>query len=60
MTNQEVIETLTDMEHYIDRDKFGKRNIHEAVYLAIKALKFINENYPETFKDYLSGFQIRE
>lgn len=33
---------------------------NEAINLAIKALEFINENFPASFKDYLSGEQYRE
>lgn len=32
----------------------------EAYELAIKGLEFINENFPETFKNYLNGEQIME
>lgn len=33
---------------------------NEALNLAIKGLEFINENFPESFKDYLNGEQYRE
>ena len=58
MTNKEAIET-------IKRIRFSKIEMRdcperEALTLAIKALEFINENYPATFKCYLNGEEIRE
>ena len=56
MTNNEAIEILQRADSVcIETDE-----ALEAYYYAIKALEFISENYPETFKDYLNGEQIRE
>lgn len=52
MTNEEAIRI---MQTYID---IKSESEAEALDLAIKALKFIDENYPKTFIDYLNGEQI--
>ena len=60
MTNEEAREAWEKMYSEIDKDNWlfvGTIN-PEMVYLAIKALKFIDENYPKTFIDYLNGEQI--
>lgn len=54
MTNKEAIEILTDMPI----STMGGRTFNEmadALDLAIKALEFIEENFPKTFDDYLRG-----
>ena len=58
MTNEEAIKYLirpfaTSTNSY---NEYLKQK--EAYDLAIKALEFINENYPKTFIDYLNGEQI--
>lgn len=60
MTNKEAIEELESLiEHY---SSFVEHKHHEpwdsdieALKLAIKALIFIEENYPKTFDDYVKG-----
>ena len=52
MTNEKAIEILTYM-----KNAYGKEP-NQALDLAIKALEFIDENYPKTFIDYLNGEQI--
>lgn len=59
MNNKEAIKKLKSMIHDDKRvygDKPKQRN--EALDLAIKALEFIEENFPKTFIDYLNGEQI--
>lgn len=58
MTNKEAIKYLiapfaTSTKSY---NEYLKQK--EAYELAIKALEFIEENYPKTFIDYLKGEQI--
>lgn len=58
MTNKEAIKYLiapfaTSTKSY---NEYLKQK--EAYELAIKALEFIEENYPKTFIDYLNGEQI--
>lgn len=54
MTNEKTIEVL---------EKIKKRLLpsmveeEEAFNRAINALRFINEYYPESFKDYLRGYR---
>ena len=56
MTNKEAIEII---EAYKDRLTSSCSNLLDedicAFDLAIKALEFVNENYPKTFIDYLNG-----
>lgn len=63
MINKEAIEILKELPDRVvsilmplDIDFDYK----EAIDLAIKGLEFINENFPESFKDYLNGEQLRE
>ena len=53
MTNEEVKIILKKFYSLDDKE-------NEALNRAIKALEFINENFPESFKDYLNGDQYRE
>lgn len=55
MTNKEAIKLIQEIEE--DGRNVTKEHI-EAFDLAIKALEFIDENYPKTFIDYLNGEQI--
>ena len=55
MTNKEAIKLIQGIEE--DGRNVTSEHI-EALDLAIKALEFINENYPKTFIDYLNGEQI--
>ena len=59
MTNKEAIRILSNMIHD-DKMVYGDKpkSNNEAHEIAIKALKFIDENYPKTFIDYLNGEQI--
>lgn len=54
MTNEEAIAWLKGLKanEILSATK-------EALDIAIKALEFINENYPNTFIDYLNGVQLR-
>ena len=52
MMNGQAIEILKE-EWRINAELFGKQ-FGEALNLAIKALEFIDENYPKTFIDYLN------
>ena len=65
MTNEEAIERLQSCKRNLELGKVigavseeGANERIEAYDLAIKALEFINENYPKTFIDYLNGEQI--
>ena len=51
MTNEEAINLIQGIEE--DGRNVNKEHI-EALNLAINALKFVNENYPKTFIDYLN------
>lgn len=53
MTNEKAIK---EIRHWIDGCPFA--DTKEAFELAIQALKFINENCPKTFIDYLNGEDI--
>ena len=55
MTGQEVIDFLKEdlSEMYTDWEK-ASRPYYE---YAIKAIMFIEENYPKTFQDYLRGIK---
>ena len=59
MTNKEAIEQIICIKR-IKEDFHSPVNKHdiEALELAIKALEFIDENFPKTFIDYLNGEQI--
>jgi len=64
MTNKEAIEFLKNIIDskavtLIDNDFTARYHI-DALQMAIKALEFINENFPESFKDYLNGEQLME
>ena len=59
MNNKEAIKRLEWVKKRISDITYSPESI-EALNLAIKGLEFINENYPETFKDYLNSEQIRE
>ena len=50
MNNKEAIERLKEGPSLTAYHKYG-----EAVSLAIKALEFIEKNFPKTFDDYLKG-----
>lgn len=53
MTNKEAIEKLAYIKtHDTDPEDY------EVFELAIKAFEFIEENFPNTFIDYLNGVQI--
>ena len=58
MTNKEAIRRIR--EHMIIHKLNEPRAIHisEALDRAIKALDFIEENFPKSFEDYLNGEQI--
>jgi len=65
MNNKEAIETLKPLTEYsVDKNGIGTFPMvstplqAEALGLAIKALEFIDANYPKTFIDYLNGEQI--
>lgn len=61
MTKKEAIDILRKvaMKTPVDcTDIKEPKKFYEAIDLAIKALKFIAENYPKTFIDYLNGEQI--
>lgn len=55
MTNKEAKEIL---ERELNNFKYTDNEFVEATKIAIKALEFIEENYPKTFIDYLNGEQI--
>lgn len=56
MTNKEAIEHLTDLKTL--KIEFPNVLQEQSLELAIKALEFIDDNYPNTFIDYLNGVQI--
>lgn len=57
MTNREAIVWLkSTKEHYGEYHE----KADEALDIAIKGLEFINENFPESFKDYLNGIPYGE
>lgn len=65
MTNEEAIERLKRCKRNLELGKVigavseeGADERIEAYDLAINALKFIDENCPKTFIDYLNGEQI--
>jgi len=65
MTNQEAIERLHKCKRNLELGKVigvvteeGADERIEAYDLSIKALEFIDANYPKTFIDYLNGEQI--
>lgn len=51
MTNREAINLLSRNKSVFKYDP----NMTEALDRAIKAFKFIEDNYPKTFEDYLNG-----
>ena len=56
MTNHEVVEHLLAIKKcgaHTDKDR-------QALNLAIKAIKFVEENYPKTFDDYLFDCRCEE
>ena len=57
MNNKEAIEQLKWVQKRICDITYSPESF-EALDLAIKALKFIDENYPKTFIDYLNGEHI--
>ena len=60
MTNEEARKAWEKLYSEIDKDNWlfvGTIN-PEMVALAIKALEFIDENYPNTFIDYLNGIKM--
>ena len=61
MTNKEAIENIKGIAYYLQNHTNESCELeHKALTLAIKALEFINENFPESFNDYLNGEQYRE
>lgn len=56
MTNKEAIELLKKATMF--EPTLENRDYPKAFDLAIKALEFIDENYPNTFIDYLNGIKI--
>ena len=53
MTNREAIDILTNIKN---TPRVIWTNGADTVFeLAIKALEFIEENFPKTFDDYLNG-----
>lgn len=67
MTSERALEILREDEKQKSWRELGFNSVSEfniaydeAYELALKALEFIIENYPETFKDYLNGEQYRE
>ncbi len=58
MTNKEAIRRILDHKRVHSLNEPRAVLINEALDLAIKALEFIDENYPKTFIDYLNGEQI--
>ena len=55
MENIEAIKLIQSIEE----DGRNVTNEHiDALELAIKALEFIDENFPNSFIDYLNGIQI--
>ena len=62
MTNKEAIEYIKngarcngDCEYC---EKCTEVKYRQALELAIKALEFVEENFPKTFIDYINGVQI--
>lgn len=58
MTNQEAIKYLIVPTATSTKPSAEYLKQKEAYDLAIKALGFIDENFPKTFIDYLNGGQI--
>ena len=56
MGNKEAIEHLRELKTL--KIEFPNTLQEDALDLAIKALEFVDENYPKTFIDYLNGEQI--
>ena len=59
MTLEEAIRVLQAIKEHPSMGVYLPDE-YEALDLAIKGLEFINENFPESFKDYLNGDQYRE
>lgn len=60
MTNEEARKAWEKLYSEIDKDNWlfvGTIN-PEMVALAIKAFEFIDENFPNSFIDYLNGIQM--
>lgn len=55
MTNKEAVKLIREIEE--DGRNVTSEHI-KALDIAIKALEFIEENFPNTFIDYLNGVQI--
>lgn len=53
MTNKEAIRTINEIMH--GAFPMAEEDKEQALGLAIKALEFIDENFPKTFIDYLNG-----
>ena len=59
MKNKKAIRVLENIEHYLKtHTNESCEEEHTAIDLAIKALEFIDENYPYTFIDYLNGIKM--
>ena len=58
MTNEKAIEILKEYIECKGTDIMPTNEDVEAFELAIKAFEFINENHPETFRDFLDGVDM--
>lgn len=62
MTNKEAKATLEVFQEDILNNLWlsneQRKELAESLDLAIKALEFIEENYPNTFIDYLNGIKM--
>lgn len=63
MTNKEAIDELSVLSERISDGETVNVFVHDGKYgqaldLAIKALEFIDENFPNTFIDYLNGIKM--
>ena len=60
MTNEDAIKQLQFRVDYAKSFEHSDADFVpvEALDLAIKALEFIEENYPNTFNDYLNGIDM--
>lgn len=54
----EILSHYTNLGYGIVIEGEDTTKIKQALSLAIKAFKFIDENFPKTFIDYLNGEQI--
>ena len=57
MTNKEAIRVLNAIKEHPSMSVYLPDE-YVALDLAIKALEFIDENFPKTFIDYLNGERI--